>query len=71
MANANRRPAAIFRTLAAIEHRYKEANQDDPASFNHDVVSKRLGVGKAEACHPRFNSSGHATAHAYQYQVAN
>jgi hypothetical protein len=40
MANANRRPAAIFRTLAAIEHRHKEANQDNPASFHHDVVRK-------------------------------
>jgi hypothetical protein len=40
MANANRRPAAIFRTLAAIEHRHKEANQENPASFNHDVVRR-------------------------------
>ena len=40
MANANRRPAAIFRTLAAIERRHKEANQENPASFNHDVVRR-------------------------------
>jgi hypothetical protein len=40
MANANRRPAAIFRTLAAIEQRHKEAHQESPASFNHDVVRR-------------------------------
>ena len=40
MANANRRPAAIFRTLAAVSQRHKDAKQDDPTSFNHEAVAR-------------------------------
>jgi len=40
LANVNRRPAAIFRSLAAITQRHSDAKHDNPASFSHEVVAR-------------------------------
>ena len=49
MANANRRPAAIFGALAAIAHRHTEAKLDNPASFSHEAVLKAWDAVKPKA----------------------